>query len=1251
MVPQAHNFPYHYNNIRNTLYFGEIPYEPNIHRSSIIPYGYRVLEDGSSPNDNIPHDHNSYSANASQGPADGTPGLTTGNSSFTGPPQYDGLRPRANTAPLLRPSDRQTFTENQYLDLQKSLVLYIKEIENLKMEISELKLQNDSLKDRSSNSGGRSGTIKTRDDYRKKISSLTYEKRSMKKRLLQERVDRKCRYQVYEARIMAKYNDLNSVVVNLKKLNRGLEEKLSIAEDKVAKCLTKRQELSKEIECVKDMMTTLVDDRDSLREQLSQKERTEAKPNPDQKSTDIMELYVSELHIENQKLRDDKAEADRILQTIEEERRELQKTMALNNQTVMELQSKEQDLTRTVESQKRALKRSQGHDHTSDLADKYREELDRLRESHNTLSKLNAEHKETIKKVVSLRTILPRTEREVEELFNEFGDLGPAIASDELERLQTQLMRVVTERNNELLNLHKANKELQTALTRWLDAAEMARKSLDMERNKIKDLKAQYRALDEELRNARIRFAGEVEGTRKVFQEKYSQLEARLQEEVEKQQQSARERDMESKTMIDEVKKLRLWGRDLTQKLEITINGLKREKELRASAQAEKRHAEAAMLEYSGKLAAAEESLRLLNIELDKLRGDNNSLEVAVIKKKQEAIVQQNVIVELTQKVNGLEDKLYVSEEECSRIQKVNEALNLEAESLRNMSQALAMNTPPKVQAGKLEERVGIRSKGHDEDGQSPNMETGRTMEELKDELERARKALMKVSDSLVVAKNQVWNAVVMLAASGAQTCNSTWELPVREDQVKNKVSGRSYLTLLRAAKSFYHELLLVKQQNQELSHLLSIDNLSQAYFALLADYATLVKRLLVANLGSFPEQLPAELDGKRPWRVSGTCPIQRGDLKYWKSIVFDFLEISSAVPEDGVQPESPTAFPVEDRFGLARNGQNRWFDLQEVDRIMDKHREYAKKHEGVGHDGLGCIPLVIGMRVAGTEPLEKMVLIPKRVLNTWVHGSPELVKDIVTYLRVLEHGKMDFWENQYKNKGVFEFEWEKFFSEMEEKAKDRPRSIYEGGGGWLALRKDIQKIDPPRMSVWFPDDEKTKSDVAVGSRKCRRCTEISGAESKFFEQLNMPQKAAAAVSQVDSSSKSVAGENQEDIAVGSPNAAEEHSARKEGNGGKISDEFDDVEQSGSGVGAGAGENLESDEGWKKTKDGAFIEFKEADENERANYNLCKCICNTDGVEGNYKSCEQCVGREEGKVERDGGWKQQVEEKVNDGGQ
>jgi len=692
--------------------------------------------------------------------------------------------------------------------------------------------------------------------------------------------------------------------------------------------------------------------------------------------------------------------------------------------------------------------------------------------------------------------------------------------------------------------------------------------------------------------------------------------------------------------MIDEVRRLRLWGSDLTQKLEHAINGFKREKELRESAEL---RVEATKLEFSRKYAAAAEAHRLSKTELDKLKEDYSSLEVFVIKKKQEAIARQNVIAELTQNVKELEakaqksqDELYVFEEECNRMQKVNEALTLEADKI---NQALALNAAMKAQAEKLEDKVGIRAKGRGEDPQDPNAETGVAMAELKDDLDRTRKALKKVSDNLVIAKNQVWNAIVMLAASGTQTCDSTWELPVREDQVKNKVSGRSYLTLLRAAKLFYHELLLVKQQKQALNQLLSTDNLSQAYFTLLADFAMLVKRLLVANLGSFPEHLPADPNGKWPCRVSGTCPIQRGDFKYWKSIVFDFLEISSAVPEDGVQPESSTAFQVEDRFGLARNGLNRWFDLQEVDNVIDRHREYAKKHEGDGHGVLGCIPLVIGMRFTGTEPLEKMVLMPKRVLNTWVHGSPELVKDIVAYLRVMEHMKMDFWENQYRSKGVFEFKWQNFFSQMEERAKDRPRSIHEGGGSWLALRNDIQKSDPPRKITWSPDNEQWKRSEGGDLGKCKRCTEIGCAESKFFEQLNTPQKVATAVSQDASSSKSDTGNSglgENDMAssgpgtMGSPNAAGGYGASKTGNDKEVQQEVlrTEVEENDAG--------REIDEGWKKTENRAFIEFKEAEESERGQIDLCKCTCNTDGGEGDYGDCKQCLGGEKVKEEGKG---------------
>ena len=226
-----------------------------------------------------------------------------------------------------------------------------------------------------------------------------------------------------------------------------------------------------------------------------------------------------------------------MLQTIKEEKRELQVTVALNNETILKLQSEEQNLNGTVESQRRALEQSREQEaHALDLADKYREELETLRKSHDAISKVNMGHVESIKKLVSLRTTIPRTETEVEELFNELGNFG-YVAPDELKILRTHLIDVVTERSNELLNLHKANEELQDALTGWLDATKLARESLEVERVKAKDLKVQCRALDEELQNTRIRFANEVDGTRKLYQDRCNRLETT----VEKQQQLAGE--------------------------------------------------------------------------------------------------------------------------------------------------------------------------------------------------------------------------------------------------------------------------------------------------------------------------------------------------------------------------------------------------------------------------------------------------------------------------------------------------------------------------------------------------------------------------------------------------------------------------------------------------------------------------------------------------------------------------------------
>jgi len=271
---------------------------------------------------------------------------------------------------------------------------------------------------------------------------------------------------------------------------------------------------------------------------------------------------MSELRIANQKLRDEKLEADKvepsffetfclllttgqILQSIEGEKRELQKALASKDQTIASLKTKQQGLNNTIESQRRALEESEKQEaDISDQAKKCQEELDSLRKNYDALSSIKTRYEGKMKKLISLKTSIPTTETEVGDLFSEFGDLGSVITSDELEKLQTHLIETVIERNNELLNLHRKNEELQGVLTRWLNAAEMARERLEVEKGKRKDLQAQCRALDEELHNTRTQLANEVEGSRELYKEKFSQLETKvnwLQEEVEKQQQLARE--------------------------------------------------------------------------------------------------------------------------------------------------------------------------------------------------------------------------------------------------------------------------------------------------------------------------------------------------------------------------------------------------------------------------------------------------------------------------------------------------------------------------------------------------------------------------------------------------------------------------------------------------------------------------------------------------------------------------------------
>ena len=197
---------------RNIPHFGEVPYQPNVPSSGIIPYSDRAPEGDRVPEgSNFPHDQNSYAGNTRHGPTGGTPRLNSANIPPTGFPPYDGLLPRADGVPLSSPSDS---------------------VRRSKLSIQE------------------------RDDPGRKIPS------SMKKAFLREREYQKRKYQVHKARLMEKYNDLNSGVFDFKEENRGLLDKLNKAEETIIKSLGRNQELSKEIE----MMSTLVDDRTFLRD-------------------------------------------------------------------------------------------------------------------------------------------------------------------------------------------------------------------------------------------------------------------------------------------------------------------------------------------------------------------------------------------------------------------------------------------------------------------------------------------------------------------------------------------------------------------------------------------------------------------------------------------------------------------------------------------------------------------------------------------------------------------------------------------------------------------------------------------------------------------------------------------------------------------------------------------------------------------------------------------------------------------------
>jgi len=274
MLPQVGNSPEHYSladagdsrYARNIPYFGEIPYEPSAPSSGITPYGYRVPEDHRAPDGvNSPDRNFSNPGNASQGPTGVGPGFPAGNSSFTGSPPYDGLLPHANATPIFPPPEGQIFTETQYLDLQMRLRLSIKEIGDLKLEILQLKHQNDSLKpsetsvdmgEQAADFGGKSYlSIRARDDLEREVSNLKNEKHSIKKLLLQERKDMKQRYQAHQNRLIAKCDDLNSGVFALKEENYGLKDALSKAEETIARGLERSQELLEELGRLKDVVS------------------------------------------------------------------------------------------------------------------------------------------------------------------------------------------------------------------------------------------------------------------------------------------------------------------------------------------------------------------------------------------------------------------------------------------------------------------------------------------------------------------------------------------------------------------------------------------------------------------------------------------------------------------------------------------------------------------------------------------------------------------------------------------------------------------------------------------------------------------------------------------------------------------------------------------------------------------------------------------------------------------------------------
>lgn len=370
-----------------------------------------------------------------------------------------------------------------------------------------------------------------------------------------------------------------------------------------------------------------------------------------------------------------------------------------------------------------------------------------------------------------------------------------------------------------------------------------------------------------------------------------------------------------------------------------------------------------------------------------------------------------------------------------------------------------------------------------------------RTRAELAHDLYRAEEALIRLADALAVTKNQVWNAVVMLASSRAELCDADFaeqQLPAEQDvDGKTTVPAPAYITCLRTAKYLKHELLGAQMQIRQMSTTMASDHTAMAYIRLLGEFAVLVKRLIISNMGSFPEDATGVTNFRN---VMGECLIEWGDLGYWKSIIFDYLNLSNQVPLDGMNPGTPTTIQFEPRLGVSKTGGKIWVDLERVEKAMASWREHRNRTIEIwkGNDSFQGI-LSSPKNYEKQVPLDKMVLLPERVLKSWIHGPPQLQKGLAAYLKAIELRKEIMWKTGH---GEPTIDWKEFRKQMDGHGPVRPESLIAGGGSWLSQRPDVQLLNPP-MSIVFPGDSggsKKKS----GEKMCVRCGKAKNEEGEW---------------------------------------------------------------------------------------------------------------------------------------------------------